>query len=316
MRARFAEPLRDAWERMRTALFRPFDVAKWLVWGFAAWLSRLGQSGGGWPGGNWWPDDPAQAQEFLRKAAAFAGEVLRKPLWLGIGLAAILLVLAVAVVLMWVSSRGKFVFLDSVVQGRPLIVEPWVAYARQGNSLFLWRLGFSFIGLAVTLALVCWGWLSAVSPWLAGKGFRLLPAVSIAAVWVPLMIVMAYVGHFLENFVVPIMYRERLGANGAWGRFLPLFGSHAGAFLLYGLAILGIFLALGAALLVVGCVTCCIGFLVLWLPYVWAVLLLPLLYAYRALGPLFLAQFGPEWSVFPPPPPVPAAGAGGQASAQ
>jgi hypothetical protein len=45
----------------------------------------------------------------------------------------------------------------------------------------------------------------------------------------------------------------------------------------------------------VGFATCCIGFLLMVTPYVGQVVLLPLHVAYRALGPEFLAQFGPEF---------------------
>ena len=65
-------------------------------------------------------------------------------------------------------------------------------------------------------------------------------------------------------------------------------------------------IGLGAAavvLFVAGCATCCCGFLLMAIPYVGSVVLLPISAAYRAYGPEFLAQFGPEWSVFEPEPP-------------
>ena len=43
----FSEPLSRAWTRMTDALFRPFDIKKWFVVGFTAWLAGLASGGGG-----------------------------------------------------------------------------------------------------------------------------------------------------------------------------------------------------------------------------------------------------------------------------
>ncbi len=52
---------------------------------------------------------------------------------------------------------------------------------------------------------------------------------------------------------------------------------------------------------VFGFATCCLGFLLLAIPYVGTVLLLPLLVAYRYLSLEFLAQFDPSLDVFAVP---------------
>jgi hypothetical protein len=45
--------------------------------------------------------------------------------------------------------------------------------------------------------------------------------------------------------------------------------------------------------------TCCIGFLFLIIPYINAVVLLPISYAFRAFSVEFLGQFGPGFVLFP-----------------
>ena len=40
-------PVSAALERVKQVLFRPFDLGKWFVIGFCAWLALLGQQGGG-----------------------------------------------------------------------------------------------------------------------------------------------------------------------------------------------------------------------------------------------------------------------------
>jgi hypothetical protein len=44
------EPVSKAIEKTKEILFRPFDLKKWCVIGFCAWLATLGEGGGG--GGN------------------------------------------------------------------------------------------------------------------------------------------------------------------------------------------------------------------------------------------------------------------------
>ena len=41
MQISFVEPLSRAWERMRRMLFSPFELGRWLVLGFSAWLAGL-----------------------------------------------------------------------------------------------------------------------------------------------------------------------------------------------------------------------------------------------------------------------------------
>ncbi len=39
-------PVGQAFDRMKRMLFQPFDIGKWFVIGFCAWLATLGDSGG------------------------------------------------------------------------------------------------------------------------------------------------------------------------------------------------------------------------------------------------------------------------------
>src|SRR5882672_914946 len=43
-------PVSLALERVKQVLFRPFDLGKWFVIGFCAWLALLGEQGGGGAG--------------------------------------------------------------------------------------------------------------------------------------------------------------------------------------------------------------------------------------------------------------------------
>ena len=41
------DPVTPAIDRVKLILFRPFDLGKWFVIGFCAWLAYLGTGGGG-----------------------------------------------------------------------------------------------------------------------------------------------------------------------------------------------------------------------------------------------------------------------------
>jgi hypothetical protein len=68
-------------------------------------------------------------------------------------------------------------------------------------------------------------------------------------------------------------------------------------------------LAIGVLVLLAVLLTCCIAGCLMALPYVGTVLLWPVLVFKRAYPFYYLARFGPQYNVFPPPaaPPLPGA---------
>jgi len=114
------------------------------------------------------------------------------------------------------------------------------------------------------------------------------------------LIIFGFISLFLKDFVVPIMYKHRVGVIKGWGIYLKLLSSHFFAFIGFGLFkfILGIAVFIGVLLFAL--MTCCIGLLVLIIPYIGAVLILPVSYTFRAFSIEFLAQFGDNFNVLPP----------------
>ena len=305
MNISYLGPLQRAIARARRILFTPFRLETWLVMGFAAFLSEW--LSGGWGHAGW-------ERKFGR--GHFPGghipgphlhDLLPALVWGPLLAGLILVAIVVGVVLLWLGSRGKFVFLEDVALGRAAIVEPWNRTAPLGNSLFLWKLGFAIVSGLVLLGIVFATFGTALLGWL---GFHervvMAPPIIGGIVLAGFAgLLAAFVGLMLDDFVVPLMYRHGLRANQAWRRFLPVFREHLGQFVLYALFVLVLSVAVGAAVAAVGFATCCVGFLLLLMPYVGQVVLLPLHVAYRALGPEFLAQFGPGFQVFASEPPVP-----------
>jgi len=60
-------------------------------------------------------------------------------------------------------------------------------------------------------------------------------------------------------------------------------------------------MGIGAILLVVILLTCCIAGCLMLIPYIGTVLILPILTFQRAYSAFYLAQFGPDFDVFPEP---------------
>lgn len=298
----YVEPLSRAIDRARLILFQPFELAKWLVMGFAAWLAGLASGGFGGVGtfDRDQIEDPGRAfHELGDSVDRLAGQLMVVPLVLLI----VTLLLALALAVLWLSSRAKLVFLDNVVNNRAAIVEPWQRLRRLGNSLFLWRLGFAVVCL-VGFGLVVLAVLLPAATLSVGDALQALSfaAIFLAVLTVAVMaVIAAFVALLLENFVIPIMYRFDMTTTEAWRAFLPWLRARGGWFVVYGLFVLLLALPLMVAFAVVVCCTCCVASL----PYVGTVILLPLWVTYRAFGPEFLAQFDPSFELFAAPIAVP-----------
>jgi hypothetical protein len=293
MNVSYLGALQRAWGRARNLLLSPFRLETWLVLGFAAFLSE-------WLSGGWGHSGFQQRFQWHHGRGAELLACLGHPVWGPLVFLLIAVAIILALVLQWLGARGKFVFLDDVVRGRASIAEPWTRHARQGNSLFLWKLVFWLLagfviggvllttaGAAVLAAVGLHAPVAAAPPIAAG-----------VALLLALALLFAFVMLLTDDFVVPLMYRDGLSATNAWGRFLPLLRQHLGIFVVYGLFVLLLSAIVGAVVAAAGLATCCVGFLFLALPYVGQVILLPLHVTFRGLGPEFLAQFGPDYDVF------------------
>ncbi len=297
------DPVSHAIEWTKRLLFRPFDLGRWFVIGFCAWLAGLGESGGA--NFNYRYGEHHNVGNFrdaLHRAHAY---FLSNIAWL-LPLIIVLVVLGVALglLLLWLSSRGRFMFLHCVALNRAEVAEPWRQFARQGNSLFLFRLALGLILMLPALPLfvaIC------VAIWrMIERGAVTAPGVLLAIVaglaFVGVCIVGAVISKLTTDFVVPIMFLRRNRCLQAWKEFLGLLAANAGNFILYLLFQIVIGIVIGAIVIAGVLITCCLAGCVLMTPYIGTVLLLPILTFKRAYSLHYLAQFGPEYTVFQPPP--------------
>lgn len=219
--------------------------------------------------------------------------------WVALIVVGAILLFVLILVLLWLSSRGKFMFLDNVIHRRALISPPWREYRQEGNSLFRWRLVFGLIVFAIIGAIIYHLWQMAHQRWLETEDlWAILPSLISWGLFLFMgLLVVGYIGLLLNGFIVPVMYKHRITATQAWSRFLTIHWPHLGSFILYALLMLVLHVAVIVGIILGGLFTCCLGFVLMVIPYVNSVVLLPVSYGFRAFSVEFLAQFGPEFDV-------------------
>lgn len=308
----YSQPLSAAYERMRLALFRPFDLETWGRVGFASWIAGWGTPGN-FGSGLRIPragSDP-DVQETLYSILDWLRDLWVDPFSRALVISALLALVGLFVFIIWLNARAEFVFFDAVLHRRRAIVAPWREYRRQGQLLFVWLLVFTVISLTAFAGIV-WGAITVATGGEMPRTIHHVPWLRLAVVmilfWLPFAVVAGYIHHFLRHFVTPLMYRDRSTTTEAWRKFGALFRERPGSFLLYGLIVFALRIGLGLALIPAICVTCCMLGCLLAIPYVGAVVWLPVSYGFRGLGPEFLRQFGEAYALptlQPPPPTAP-----------
>jgi hypothetical protein len=301
MNIAFIEPLSRAWNRMKIALFKPFDLNKWFVVGFTAFLAGLtrgpGGSGSGGRGGH------LSFREFLDLPNRAWAWLMNHPGWFIAIVFIVMFLIIIGITFTWLSSRGKFMFLDNVVHERAEIAKPWKRFKREGNSLFLWRLCFGLICFILFIMFFVF-FFTMASHLYEGSYFQRVPVgfiVGMILLFLLMIIVIGYISLFLDSFVIPIMHKNNIKTTQAWSRFLSILGQYPFHFIFYGLLMFGLMILFVISVIIAGLLTCLIGFLFLIIPYIGTVVTLPVWYTFRAFSLEFLAQFGPEYELFPSP---------------
>ena len=310
MNISYSDPLSRAWNRMKKALFQPFDIGKWFTVGFTAFLATL-MSGTGNPGGgaNYSQRnnmDNFDWEELLEWPNIAWYWLMNHPFWFALIIVGIVFLFAVMIILTWVSSRGKFMFIDNIVHDKAEVSKPWNDFSREGNSLFLWRLVFGFISFFLVLGSIIVAFVVMVSLFTGETtlGTKIISVVGIIFEFIVLMIIISYISMLLNDFVVPIMYKHRINTTQAWLKFLPVLFSNFWDFIVYGLFVFVLIILAVICVIFFGLFTCCIGFLLLIIPYIGSVVLLPVTYTFRAFSIEFLEQYGEDFKIFPKPEPV------------
>ena len=308
-----AEPVSPAFERVKLMLFQPFDLGKWFVIGFCAWLAYLGETGSGsGAGGNFNPGNHSHetGADFRHGLEQAWDHVMNHLYWIvPVAAFVILLCLVLGLLFLWLNCRGKFMFLHCVALNKAEVIEPWNKFEREGNSLFWFRLVLGLSGAVVTLPL-----LITIAIVILRMVFRgepdvgsVVTAAGLTLIFIILAIVLAIIKKLTTDFVVPIMFLRGGKCMAAWKEFYGLLSANSGQLILYLLFSILLAIVIGMIVLLFMLITCCFCCLML-LPYIGTVILLPVLIFKRAYSLYYLAQFGPAYDVFPPPIAPPMAG--------
>ena len=299
------DPITTALQRVKLILFNPFEIGKWFIIGFCAWLAN----------GTGVFTNLCEVIADLCKLFANSGEFVRHHLQVIIIAAAIAMfvVLTIGVVCLWLSSRSRFMFLHCVAENKAEVKVPWHKYRRQGNSLFLFRVAMMFIGLFCFGLLIGGGIVLGIA---FGRGGSPGPVILIVAVGIllliPLAMIFGVIGKFLNDFVVPIMYLGECTCMAGWSKFGSILSVNKWRFTLYVLFQIVVGMVIVTIALSIACIACCpLACLVLLamipvvgvpfalvLQYIFAVILLPLGVFERSYSLYYPGQYGPEFDVF------------------
>lgn len=290
------EPVSPAIERVKTVLFRPFDLGRWFVIGFCAWLADLTRGGGGGGG------HPTGLGNIGGGRHELADFIAQNPWVIGVALATFIFVIVIGLLVTWLSSRGRFMFLHCVAQNVAEVKRPWHLFRGYANSLFLFR-----VVLGVLWALAALAFIIPAAVTVIGTGFVLrstvlsvLGIVAFALSFIAVMTVFAIIASFTEDFVVPIMYLNGLSCRQGWAALLDLLAVNKMRFFLY--LLFKIVISMTVAAIVIGLIliTCGCACCFFALPFIGTVAFLPIIVFRRAYSLYYLAQYGPDLNVFAP----------------
>ena len=328
-----SDPITPAINRAKFICFQPFNIGKWFAMGFIAFLASLGEGGSSnfrtpnFPGGGTTPRVPAPTVPTVPSYPGRTPSIPNFPRssptpaqsdpfqeisnWTGthvveavvIGLLILIAIFAIVLVIMWISARGKFMFIEAVANNTTEIKASWARYKELGNALFKFRIMLTLIGFATAIVA---GGIGLALAWsdIQSKSFNggaIAGILVAAALLIPIGIALGVIGWCTEQFVTVIMYATGQLIGPAWAEFRQhLLPGNKGSFVLFFLMQIVFAIATGLLTLVIGCATCCLGFL----PYLSSVATLPLAVFLRSYSIYFMQQFGPRYQIIVEAPPM------------
>jgi len=271
-------------------------------------LAYLGTGGGGGGGGGGprysvpskQPEAQEQIKEFVESARYYVSDNIS---WIvPVAVTVVTLIILIGLLVAWLNSRGRFMFLHCVATNRAEVRVPWHKFKQQGNSLFLFRIVLGIISFFVVIAPII-GIVILVIMMISGTapGIISIPGIIILGLTIfALSIFLFLVKKFTFDFVVPIMFLRMVSCSAAWREFMALLSANKLRFTLYLLfqivikIVIGVMIGIGFC---IGICLCCVSCLLL-VPYIGTVILLPVHVFTRSYSLYYLQQYGPQFDVF------------------
>lgn len=307
--------VRDAWRWTGELLWNPVIPGRWFSLGFCAWLMTLGKGGcggtTGFPGGPSGKGDasglvgpggslstaPGQFAEWVREVVAPLSGVILVFL-----LAGLFLLLFAALLLAWLRSRGVFMFMCRLENKHGTIGEAWSDAAGNAERLFAWKVLFGGFSLILLAGPAAWGIVRALGP-SGTPSFDALARMLAGpvALFALAGLAVGLVAMLASDFLEPVMFWQRSGLRTAWITVARFVMRNPGAVVRFELLKIGLALLAGTAVIAACLLSCFLGAVLLLLPYIGAVVLLPVTVFFRTYGMSFLRQWEGLKKIFNPP---------------
>jgi hypothetical protein len=232
MPASAVDVVRPAVDHTVKQLFKPFRLGQWIRLAVTGLLAgELGTSGGCSFQLPWRPSN--RSEQFLAQAVG-----PRSLLWV-VGITAlVVLVLVVAVALIYVSSRMRFVLFDSVVSKECRIAAFWRNRSVPAFRYFVFQLlllsavagAFAFFASVATIIAFGTGWVRNPSQ-------HIVPIVIIVAAFILILAVFFVIAFLIsvltKDFVVPQMALEGASVIDGWHRLWSMLTAEKGGYAAY-----------------------------------------------------------------------------------
>lgn len=258
----FGEIIAASFEWTTTVLFRPFKPKKWFILAFIALLA--GEMGGFSSGSSSQAKKEAKAQvvsqapvdkslvssqpdQFFKLKEVFNKTKASFPIKSRTLLVSIIIFFTFFFfIMMWLSCRFDFIFLEAVTKNSASIKKPFKENKVLGNSLFLFYIVFTFIAgvLFCLIGLPCVFTLVKAGAFIKGSTlgfwkifFICLPYACLA---ITLFIAQLMIFFVIKDFVLVVMFKEKIRFIPAWGKTLKVIYPDISSFALYFLIKIGL----------------------------------------------------------------------------
>jgi hypothetical protein len=237
------DSISPAFQHTKGQLFRPFEFGQWTRLALVGLFAGEMTSGGGC---NFHVPTTNTGNHRDLGFAAFPNSAA-----MGLLITVLLVVVPVIwLLLLYVSSRMRFVLFDSIIERRCELSRMWRARGAPALRYFVWQIVFSLVTLAGMAVLVGIPALAAfLLGWLTNPRDHMFPLVLggvfvffAFAAWVLLSLL---VHVFTKDFVVPQMALEDLSAFDGWRRLWAMMTAEKGGYA--GYAGMKLVMAIGAA---------------------------------------------------------------------
>lgn len=285
-----SDALSQAFRKMKKTLFSPFSLQLWFTLAFPAFLANLGSGGFGF--------NFMQSSSKEKISNILTEHLLLFLLILGF---IVLLAIALSLVFYWLSSRGRFIFLDMLVRGADAerFGSRWNRFRTAANSFFQVKIGFLLcyllailLGSAGSLPL-----LGALLNSVTGRELIQMPYLNYSKLPPELqsltlgicitLIIASFLLFFLllildtifNDYGALLMYRKEISGWTALQKTFTAIRESPFRFVKYiwGLILIQILASLAIFVFLIA-TCCCIGYILLLIPYISTVVMMPIIY--------------------------------------